>query len=179
MEFSKDTIQTNSGELEITFVGHGSLMMEFDAKVIHIDPWSSLTDYSKLPKADVILITHDHRDHLDTKAIELIRTEKTIVVAPEKCADRIDGAVGYRLLGQGQHRCDAVRVADIQQHALGELTGHVVNGLDRAHANVELAQIVQRHGRFDCSRPESRHGAPLEADSSPLLAVAHSRRVSS
>ena len=54
--FETDPIQTSAGELEITFIGHGTLMMEFNGKVIHIDPWSQFTDYANLPKADIILI---------------------------------------------------------------------------------------------------------------------------
>ena len=92
-KFARDVIKTNAGDLEITFVGHGTLMLTFAEKVIHIDPWSRLADYSKMPKADMILITHGHRDHLDPKALESIRTEKTQVVLPENCASRIKGGV--------------------------------------------------------------------------------------
>lgn len=90
-KFARDVIKTNAGDLVITFVGHGTLMLTFAGKVIHIDPWSRLADYSKMPKADMILITHGHRDHLDLKALESIRTEKTQVVLTENCASRVKG----------------------------------------------------------------------------------------
>ncbi len=92
-KFAKDVIKTNSGDLEITFVGHGTLMLTFAGKVIHIDPWSRLADYSKMPKADMILITHGHRDHLDPKALESIRTEKTRVVLTKDIASRVKGGL--------------------------------------------------------------------------------------
>jgi L-ascorbate metabolism protein UlaG (beta-lactamase superfamily) len=92
-KFARDVIKTNAGDLVITFVGHGTLMLTFAGKVIHIDPWSRLADYSKMPKADMILITHGHRDHLDLKAVESIRTEKTQVVLTENCASRVKGGV--------------------------------------------------------------------------------------
>ena len=76
-EFEKDVIPTSNGVLEITFVGHGTLMFEFNDKVIHIDPVSREADYSKLPKADLILITHQHGDHLDANAIKSIKKEST------------------------------------------------------------------------------------------------------
>ena len=87
--FDKDTIQTTDGNLEITFIGHGTLMMKFKGKIIHIDPWSRLTDYGKLPKADLILVTHQHGDHLDMKAIEQIRSSKTVLILTQKCADEV------------------------------------------------------------------------------------------
>ncbi|MGA2957121.1 MAG: MBL fold metallo-hydrolase [Thermodesulfobacteriota bacterium] len=91
-EFETDVIKTSAGNLEITFVGHGTLMFTFGGKVIHIDPWTQLADYSKLPKADLILLTHEHRDHLDLKAVEILRKEKTAIVCPKITAEQIKDA---------------------------------------------------------------------------------------
>jgi L-ascorbate metabolism protein UlaG (beta-lactamase superfamily) len=92
--FETDGISTSAGDVAITFIGHGSLMMEFNGKIIHINPYSDLADYSQLPKADIVFITHEHGDHLDLKALKNIRTEKTIVVLTELCAAQVkDGIV--------------------------------------------------------------------------------------
>lgn len=92
-EFEKDVIETSLGDLEITFIGHGTLMFELGGKVIHIDPWSRLADYSKLPKADLILLTHHHGDHLDPSVLQHIRTENTIVIVTKLCAEKVNGGV--------------------------------------------------------------------------------------
>ena len=91
--FETDAIETSAGDLKITFIGHGTLMFTFGGKVVHVDPWTKLADYSKMPKADIILITHEHRDHLDLKALELIRTEKSQVVLTEICAGQVEGGI--------------------------------------------------------------------------------------
>jgi L-ascorbate metabolism protein UlaG (beta-lactamase superfamily) len=75
-----DTFKTPVGEFKIYFIGHASLMFEFKNKIIHVDPWSMLTDYGKLPKADIILITHHHPDHFDTSAINNISKDRTKIV---------------------------------------------------------------------------------------------------
>ena len=86
-----DTIKTSAGDLKITFLGHATLMFTFGGKVIHVDPVSKEADYTKLPKADLVLITHQHGDHLDLKALDMIRTEKTLVVLTEACAQQLKG----------------------------------------------------------------------------------------
>jgi len=94
--FEKDVIKTSAGDLELTFIGHGSLMLAFGRKVIHVDPFSKLADYAQLPKADVILITHQHPDHLDPDALKLVRGEKTTVVASALCAEKAPGALAMK-----------------------------------------------------------------------------------
>lgn len=89
----KDVIKTSAGDVEITFVGHGTLMMTFGGKVIHIDPYSGLADYATLPKADLILITHEHSDHLDPKALGVCRTTNSVVVLTKTCAEKMPGGV--------------------------------------------------------------------------------------
>jgi L-ascorbate metabolism protein UlaG (beta-lactamase superfamily) len=92
-KFETDIIKTDVDDLEITFIGHGTLMFKFGGKVIHVDPWSRLADYSKIPKADLILLTHEHRDHLDNIAIEILRTKKTALVLTKTCSTRVRGGI--------------------------------------------------------------------------------------
>jgi L-ascorbate metabolism protein UlaG (beta-lactamase superfamily) len=92
-EFEVDVIKVDSNDLKITFIGHGTLMFQYQGKVIHVDPVSREADYTKLPKADLILITHEHGDHLDPKALGLIRTEQTKVVLAQVCAERAGGGL--------------------------------------------------------------------------------------
>lgn len=91
--FEADTVKTSKGDLTITFIGHGTLMFSFNGNTIHVDPWSRLADYIKLPKADIILVTHEHGDHLDATAIKHISTEKTALVYTEKCAEQMSGGM--------------------------------------------------------------------------------------
>lgn len=91
--FEKDTIKTSEGNLEITFIGHGTLVFNFNGIIIHADPWGKLADYSRLPKADIILVTHHHSDHFDPQAIEKIRTDSTKLIITKLCSDKISGGI--------------------------------------------------------------------------------------
>jgi len=91
--FQTDILKTSQGDLAITFIGHGSLMFTFNGKVIYVDPFAKLAEYSKLPKADILLITHEHRDHLDLKAVAAVRTDKTVVVLTKTCAAALKGGI--------------------------------------------------------------------------------------
>jgi len=91
--FEQDTIKTSADDLVITFIGHGTLMFTYGSKVIHIDPVAREADYTKLPKADLILVTHEHGDHLDKDVLELLRTEKTELVYTKKCAEKVEDGV--------------------------------------------------------------------------------------
>lgn len=88
-EHAKDIVQTAAGKLEITFLGHGTLMFKFNDKVIHVDPFSRVADYSNLPQADIILVTHHHFDHFDVKLIDMLRKKTTEVVLTEECARKM------------------------------------------------------------------------------------------
>ncbi len=94
--FESEALDKSPGSPEITFIGHGTLMFRFEGKVIHVDPWTQLADYGKLPKADLVLVTHEHRDHLDLKAIEAIRKEGTVILASGIAAKQIPGAVALK-----------------------------------------------------------------------------------
>lgn len=92
-KLESDTISTSSGNLVITFVGHGSLIFTFNEKVLHIDPYSKMADYSQLPDADMILITHAHQDHLDLSALKQIRKQSTVVIGTESVAEKVKNCI--------------------------------------------------------------------------------------
>jgi L-ascorbate metabolism protein UlaG (beta-lactamase superfamily) len=86
-----DVVQTSAGELRVTPLYHGSVMLEFGGNVIHVDPWSQ-ADYTGLPPADLILVTHTHADHLDRAMIDKLHKPSTIIVASPAGADTLNCA---------------------------------------------------------------------------------------
>lgn len=95
-----DVYETSNGPLKVTLVGHGSLMFEYEGKIIHIDPYSQVADYSKLPKADLIMLTHEHGDHLDTTAINMIKKADTDFIVSKVCNE----ILGYgEVISNGDH----------------------------------------------------------------------------
>ncbi len=91
--FEQDIIKTSIGDLIITCIGHGTLMFTCNNKTIHIDPVGREADYSKMPKADIILITHEHGDHLDPDAIKTIREKSTELLLTKTCAEKVTGGI--------------------------------------------------------------------------------------
>jgi L-ascorbate metabolism protein UlaG (beta-lactamase superfamily) len=76
-KFSKDTLTASTGDVIITFIGHGSLLLEWNEKKIYIDPSSRKADLYKFPKADMLFVTHHHADHCDQSALKALTKEKT------------------------------------------------------------------------------------------------------
>lgn len=89
----EDVLKTSKGDLVISCIGHGTLMFVFGGKTIHVDPVARYADYATLSKADLILITHEHGDHLDLKAIEAIKKPSTEMIATEACKATLPTAV--------------------------------------------------------------------------------------
>jgi L-ascorbate metabolism protein UlaG (beta-lactamase superfamily) len=93
-EYEVDKFHTSAGELKIFFLGHGTLYFELGDMIIHVDPIYRYANYKEMPKADLILVTHEHGDHLDKNAIEDITKENTVIILTEKCKETIaDGQV--------------------------------------------------------------------------------------
>jgi L-ascorbate metabolism protein UlaG (beta-lactamase superfamily) len=93
-----DVVKTSQGDVSITPIQHGSVMLEIDGKIWHVDPWSR-ADYSSRPKADVILITDIHGDHMDPKAIAAIKKSTTVIVAPQAVSETVTEA---KAVGNGE-----------------------------------------------------------------------------
>ncbi len=72
-------------------IHHASLMLEAGGQVIQIDPVSQ-GNYEGLPKADIILLTDIHGDHMDPKEIAALRKSGTRIIAPAAVAKTVTEA---------------------------------------------------------------------------------------
>ena len=79
-----DEFTTKSGKkVTITCIKHASIEINYDGTEIQIDPVGAgvrpITDYNQFPKANIILITHEHKDHFEREAIACVRTPATTI----------------------------------------------------------------------------------------------------
>ena len=85
LDFQTDTFKTKEGKaVTITAIKHASLRIQYDGLEIQVDPvakYAPETDYSKFPKAGVILVTHEHFDHFDRDAIATLKKDGAEIVA--------------------------------------------------------------------------------------------------
>lgn len=163
--FQTDILKTSQGDLKITFIGHGSLMFTFNGKVIHVDPFSKLAEYSKLPKADMLLITHEHRDHLDLKAVEAVRTDKTVLVLTETCAAKLKGGIimkngdiktvgGLKIEAVPAYNLVHMRSEGVPFHPKGIGNGYVITFGDKrvyVAGDTENIPEMKKLERIDCA----------------------------
>ena len=87
-----DIFTTKSGKLvKFHALLHSSIRIEYDGREIEIDPCSNLrghtVDYTAIPMADIILVTHEHFDHYDTVALRQLTSEKTQLVMNKRCVE--------------------------------------------------------------------------------------------
>ena len=141
-DFEEDIFDTSQGQLKITFIGHGTLMFTFGEKIIHVDPVGQYADYSQLPKADIILITHEHGDHLDPQAIAALRTDNTDIILTEKCTEKVDGGIimtngetktvqGLKIEAVPAYNIVHMRQSGEPFHPKGEGNGYVITFGDK------------------------------------------------
>jgi L-ascorbate metabolism protein UlaG (beta-lactamase superfamily) len=138
--FERDTIPTSQGDLVITFIGHASLMFEFNNLIIQVDPASQEADYALLPKADIVLITHEHGDHFDLGAVHKILKSNSKIYLTQKCLEGsenlgntivmkngdIQEASGIRIEAVPAYNIVHMRSAGNPYHPKGEGNGYIL-----------------------------------------------------
>jgi L-ascorbate metabolism protein UlaG (beta-lactamase superfamily) len=88
-----DAFETSAGPVKITPLQHASLMIEAGGKVIQVDPVGDF--YEGLPKADLILLTDIHGDHMSPPAIAKVKKDDTVIVAPKAVQQTVTAAEAW------------------------------------------------------------------------------------
>ena len=103
LKVKSESFKGEKSEIKITFVGHASLIIQNNKKVYHIDPWGEVGNYSKLPKADVIFITHEHYDHWDQEAVNKIVKPDTKIFCSKAVYEELENKKLATVLKNGDN----------------------------------------------------------------------------
>lgn len=91
VDYPQDIITLRDGSsATLTFFAHASLMVEWQGHHIYLDPVGEGVEWSKLPKADVILISHGHYDHFDMATVEQLRGEQCHIICTKEVAEAFE-----------------------------------------------------------------------------------------
>lgn len=96
--FGQDIIPTDSGEIKITPILHGTLVLEFQGKTIYVDPYGGVSVFDGINSPDIVLITDIHGDHHNPETLDGLDLSKATVVAPKEVADKLDESKSKSIL---------------------------------------------------------------------------------
>jgi L-ascorbate metabolism protein UlaG (beta-lactamase superfamily) len=133
-----DRFSTPKGTLSVLPIEHASFVLGWEGKAIYVDPAGRNIGDATLPRADAILITDPHYDHLDPVYISRLRQPGAVVVGPEAAAARAPmdvvlhngetGAVlGIEVTAVPSYNVTRGPVAGLRYHEKGRDNGYVLD----------------------------------------------------
>ena len=88
--YPQDTITAADGsQITFTFYAHASLGIAWNGLQLYVDPVGEF-DWDSQPKADAILVTHSHYDHLEMATIERLQKQNTVILCDKTSAEAFE-----------------------------------------------------------------------------------------
>jgi L-ascorbate metabolism protein UlaG (beta-lactamase superfamily) len=97
-DYKVETFKTKSGnDVNITLIKHATMAIEYQGYEIHVDAVPNYgTDFSKFPKGDLILVTHEHGDHFNIETINSLMKPTSILYMNQRCFDQMNKGMVLR-----------------------------------------------------------------------------------
>jgi L-ascorbate metabolism protein UlaG (beta-lactamase superfamily) len=86
-------------KIGITWTGHAGFKILYGNKKMYIDPYKLTKKYKNIFDADIVLITHNHFDHLSIEDLKNIINERTVIVSAQECLSQIKSLKVKDLIG--------------------------------------------------------------------------------
>jgi L-ascorbate metabolism protein UlaG (beta-lactamase superfamily) len=86
-----EVVDSSVGPIEVHPIHHATVWIKVKDQVVWIDPTSDGS--LEGPKADVILVTHEHPDHFDPKAIDKVKKPDAHIITTATIAEKLQGAI--------------------------------------------------------------------------------------
>lgn len=161
---------TNFDTVQVDWLGHASVKLrDSDGFTVYVDPWSDVLpdqNFARMDRADIIISTHNHKDHFDVEAIQALKKRDTILVCTEESEDEIPKDISYdtlrpnrRVKSHGRetrevhaYNVDKFRSPDVPYHPKGFCVGVLFNldGLKFYHSSdtdsiPEMEQLAEEN----------------------------------
>lgn len=117
-------LQLDPGELGLVFMGESTFLIKTSSRTIAIDPANKISgdDVERLEKLDLILITHEHRDHFDPSS--------TLAIQKKTDAFIFANPGSYRLL---QEQGSSFKLVEMKPGDKKGLPGIEVRAVSASH----------------------------------------------
>lgn len=102
--FCQDLIPTPSGDIKITPILHGTVVLEYQGKTIYVDPYGGASLFDGQRKPDMVLITDIHGDHHNQETLDGLDLSNAIIIAPKAVAEKLPEGSGksVQIMNNGQ-----------------------------------------------------------------------------
>ncbi len=97
-----DILETDQGDLKITPILHGTLVLEWNGITIYNDPYGGGDIFGGQNDPDVISITDTHGDHHNQNTLDALNISNATFIAPKAVADKLPESYQVRVIGNGE-----------------------------------------------------------------------------